>query len=148
MKKDNLPPTNSKGKTYSSITFGPHASSSDINKKETSMITKKRSNSQISHKSKDNYSDSESSDGSCMEKKFYRCGCGSKYTHGCGHKYQNYLAQLREERIRKKQKMEEYFNSQSTPEEVIIIDAEKEFEEAGLSTPLNSSQLQNIAEMN
>jgi len=41
------------------------------------------------------FSDSEESDGSCLEKKFYRCGC-LNHLHECGHKYHDYLGKLRE----------------------------------------------------
>lgn len=66
MKKEGQP-LQTKAKTYSSITFGPQNSSHSTNyKKDSSLITKKRSSSQISIRSKDNYSLSESSDASCM----------------------------------------------------------------------------------
>lgn len=48
------------------------------------------------------FSDSDSSDSSCMEKRLYRCGCVSQ-NHGC-HQYRDYLTEIRMERLRRKAK--------------------------------------------
>lgn len=66
-------------------------------------------------------SDSDTSEASCLEKKFYRCGCLNHSIHGCGHRYQNYLAELREERMRKKQKLIEYFNRHETKSDDLVL---------------------------
>lgn len=46
------------------------------------------------------FCDSEDSDSSCMEKKYYRCGC-LNHRNGCGSRYHDYLGELREERLRR-----------------------------------------------
>jgi hypothetical protein len=55
------------------------------------------------------FSDSESSESSCLEKKYYRCGCLS-HTQGCHNQYRDYLSEIREERLRKKEKSSNPFN--------------------------------------
>ena len=121
--KKNSRKLESKQKTF---TFAaPKTQYSDLhvpNKRKTSLHKHSVSSSQIfSHQREgSSISDSESSDGSCLEKKFYRCGCQNQ-NGSCGHKYQNYLAELREERIRKKNKMIEYFKKETEKSEEIDL---------------------------
>lgn len=47
------------------------------------------------------FSDSDSSDSSCLDKKFYRCGCLSGCHH---HQHRDYLAEFRKNRLERKEK--------------------------------------------
>lgn len=141
----------SKNKTLSSITPRSQLSNIQTSTRRKDSFSKRslKSQSQISMNSRDkSISDSESSDASCLDKKFYRCAC-SKTSHGsCSHKYQNYIAEMREERLRKKEMIIEYFNNKESQSDLLVLsEDERDLDNIWAETPPRDSALHKIAEI-
>lgn len=83
-----------------------------------------------------------------MEKKYYRCGCVS-HNQGCHGQYKDYLSEIREQRLRRKEKATSSIPFDFEVEKATSLDISEDNEpELQLNTPKKEPALDRIMEIN